>query len=407
MRKVLAIVTILITSIAIQGQEKSDWWDTKWQFRREVKIKNNLVDELPRGFPTKVKLDLHWLDMADKTKHDLSDLRVVYNGKEIPFIISSVTKMETTIYIKTQEKISGGSKGEGYFLYYGNKDANPPKYKKQDVFALFENFGEKNLAEVLIPDKDLKYSCEKGMLEIKEIPISGSEELAPKITFNSKDMPDSFKFDVDLTIGFPEIINTGGIFKVLVNLEFVDDVDPKLEKEIDDLIKKLGADEWKTREEATNKLIEVGRPAIRKLEIAKNDTDAEVRWRTSYVLEEIIKKCGAERISLGVTGEGMWNFLGRYACIGVKMINEKPLYKEVQNTDVSLSITRDKDGDMELFIDKRSVLNGVRKEKISRVYISFYKAQEDFPRVTIRSVMLTPYVEPEPSIEIGIEGKSK
>jgi hypothetical protein len=54
--------------------------------------------------------------------------------------------------------------------------------------------------------------------------------------------------------------------------------------EIDKLIEQLGSDDWRTRDQATRTLVEVGPKAQASLEKALGSTDAEVRWRASYLL---------------------------------------------------------------------------------------------------------------------------
>jgi HEAT repeat protein len=59
---------------------------------------------------------------------------------------------------------------------------------------------------------------------------------------------------------------------------------------IDELIKKLSSEDYKTREEATKSLIEIGRPALSAVEKLKTSEDAEVKTRAEQIAAEIIKK---------------------------------------------------------------------------------------------------------------------
>jgi hypothetical protein len=54
--------------------------------------------------------------------------------------------------------------------------------------------------------------------------------------------------------------------------------------EIGTLIEQLGSDDWRTRDQATRTLVEIGPKAQPSLEKALGSTDAEVRWRASYLL---------------------------------------------------------------------------------------------------------------------------
>lgn len=62
------------------------------------------------------------------------------------------------------------------------------------------------------------------------------------------------------------------------------------EPDIPDLVTKLGADDWKVREEATSALVDVGEPAVEALREAARSSDAEVRMRAASALEAI--DCG-------------------------------------------------------------------------------------------------------------------
>ena len=62
------------------------------------------------------------------------------------------------------------------------------------------------------------------------------------------------------------------------------------EKEIADWIAKLGSDEFKIREEATEKLTEMGQAALPLLREAQNHQDPEVSWRATKIIKRIAEK---------------------------------------------------------------------------------------------------------------------
>ena len=64
-------------------------------------------------------------------------------------------------------------------------------------------------------------------------------------------------------------------------------------KSIDDLIRDLGSDDFKTREAATDALGERGAEAIPALTTAAQDKDPEVRWRAEKALKTAREKAGA------------------------------------------------------------------------------------------------------------------
>jgi len=61
----------------------------------------------------------------------------------------------------------------------------------------------------------------------------------------------------------------------------------KLNEEIEALVKQLGADTWKEREDAMKRLIEIGRPALAAVAKAAESEDLEVKNRASKILETL------------------------------------------------------------------------------------------------------------------------
>lgn len=62
------------------------------------------------------------------------------------------------------------------------------------------------------------------------------------------------------------------------------------DKEVADWIAKLGSDEFKVREEATEKLTAMGQIALPLLREAENHQDPEVSWRASKIIKRITEK---------------------------------------------------------------------------------------------------------------------
>jgi len=66
-----------------------------------------------------------------------------------------------------------------------------------------------------------------------------------------------------------------------------EEAQPELEKKIIELIEQLGVDSWYTREQATQKLIEIGWPSQKYLKKALHHQDAEIRLRAKIILSQI------------------------------------------------------------------------------------------------------------------------
>src|SRR5262249_20079410 len=67
-----------------------------------------------------------------------------------------------------------------------------------------------------------------------------------------------------------------------------DEKAPLSEKDIANLIRQLGAEEFTTREQAEHALVKIGKPALEALrKTLGNTTDPEVRRRAKAIMEEI------------------------------------------------------------------------------------------------------------------------
>lgn len=64
-------------------------------------------------------------------------------------------------------------------------------------------------------------------------------------------------------------------------------VDEKLLNEIKERVRQLGHDDFSVREEATKRLIEIGRPAMAAIRGAARSDDAEIRMRARRILDRI------------------------------------------------------------------------------------------------------------------------
>jgi HEAT repeat protein len=71
--------------------------------------------------------------------------------------------------------------------------------------------------------------------------------------------------------------------------KYAGEANGELVTKIDELCKKLSDEDYKVREEATKSLVEIGRPALSKVEKLKESDDAEVKTRAERIAAEIIK----------------------------------------------------------------------------------------------------------------------
>ena len=76
---------------------------------------------------------------AREAKKDLTDFRVVYRGKEIPYELGSIDEQEGTVVIwfRLKKEIRRGThnRDTGYALYFGNEKAKAPSYDASPLLA--------------------------------------------------------------------------------------------------------------------------------------------------------------------------------------------------------------------------------------------------------------------------------
>ncbi len=94
-------------------------------------------------------------------------------------------------------------------------------------------------------------------------------------------------------------------------LRALESVSPRPEEEIARLVKRLEAASWKERNEATEALVKLGRPAAALLEARLGAADAEAAWRLKAAMAEIQEKAGRDEQAEEIRGAAICDVLGQ------------------------------------------------------------------------------------------------
>lgn len=128
-------------TIDLTTKPAQEWWDPAYQYQRDLVILNNDGGAMPVGYPIKLVFNQNTNPTADQiyntsastTKGD--DVRIVYDGVEIPRFLKIFTTSQIEIWFNTQAIIDGlGSDNTHYQMYYGNPSAFSPGFGVNDIF---------------------------------------------------------------------------------------------------------------------------------------------------------------------------------------------------------------------------------------------------------------------------------
>jgi biopolymer transport protein ExbB len=146
--KWIGFSTVLIPVVALAAS----WWNNDWKFRKEIGFDLSAagadVAGTPQDVPVLVRLSLANFSYFNDTKPDGSDFRVVAGDDKTPlkfhFEKYDAQNQIALLWVRVPQ-ITGGSKTDKIFAYYGNPDAPtaadvPGTYDASQVLVL--SFGE-------------------------------------------------------------------------------------------------------------------------------------------------------------------------------------------------------------------------------------------------------------------------
>ena len=139
---------------AIDGQyesfrEASNWWNTNYNYRRQITITNNIASTLSSGYSVLLTMDTASLVSSGKMLSNGNDLRIVYwNGSswiEIDRDVIDMNTSSTQVWFKTRADISASGSDNNYYMYYDNPSAVNPPANKNNVYDFWDDFDDGSL----------------------------------------------------------------------------------------------------------------------------------------------------------------------------------------------------------------------------------------------------------------------
>lgn len=124
--KFLVIATLLAPALALAAS----WWNNDWKYRKEIGFDLSPaaadIAATPQDVPVLVRLSLANFSYFNDTKPDGSDFRVVAGDDKTPlkshFEKYDVQNQIALLWVRVPQ-ITGGSKNDKIYAYYGNPDA--------------------------------------------------------------------------------------------------------------------------------------------------------------------------------------------------------------------------------------------------------------------------------------------
>jgi biopolymer transport protein ExbB len=124
--KLIALVAVLLPALALAAS----WWNNDWKYRKEIGFDLTStgadVAGTPQDLPVLVRLSLANFSYFNDTKPDASDFRLLAGDDKTPlkfhFEKYDPQDQMALLWVRVPQ-ITGGSKTEKIYAYYGNPDA--------------------------------------------------------------------------------------------------------------------------------------------------------------------------------------------------------------------------------------------------------------------------------------------
>ena len=124
--KLMAVVGVLVPALALAAS----WWNNDWKYRKEVVFDASAsgadVAGTPQDLPVLVRLSLANFSYFNDTKPDGSDFRILAGDDKTPlkfhFEKYDPQDQMALLWVRVPQ-ITGGSKTDKIYAYYGNADA--------------------------------------------------------------------------------------------------------------------------------------------------------------------------------------------------------------------------------------------------------------------------------------------
>jgi hypothetical protein len=398
-------ILFLAIALPLAAQDQAPWWDAGWAYRRKVVISNNLKEPIKTGFPVTIHFNPGFLGLDKKCQTGYGDIRIVHDGKEVPIYLDQIKADKVVVSFRLVAEIKPKSNAR-YDLYFGNKDAKP--IAASDRSGIYEFVAEFNNPDDLkkFDVEALETQVEAGKLAITQKAGEGKlklQKLTPLGTFQLK-----LGFSVEAN---QQRVQQNGQVIVHLRPNLKQEADPKVDAQVAEWIEKLSEEEYRTREEATKAIIDLGKAAIAKVEATLKATkDAEVKWRCEFILQEIAKKNPLPGINVTYTlvpgGPRTPMMFTVSSEIGGKNTTSQMLSAQA----IELEITRmeKSGGSVAVRTPAGQMLNiGAVKEEIDEVWLEFKNLAGS--TVRLESIVIERYLSEQgrPTFEIDIEESRK
>ncbi len=126
-KKWIAVAALLIPGLALAA---GSWWSSDWKYRKEIGFDLSPagadVAATPQNVPVLVRLSLGNFSYFNDTKPDGSDFRAIAGDDKTPlkFHFEKYDPQNQMAFLWVRmPQITGGSKTDKIYLYYGNSDA--------------------------------------------------------------------------------------------------------------------------------------------------------------------------------------------------------------------------------------------------------------------------------------------
>src|SRR5260370_10551175 len=124
--KLIVLAVALVPALALAAS----WWNNDWKYRKEIGFDLSPagadIAGTPQDVPVLVRLSLANFSYFNDTKPDASDFRVVAGDDKTPlkfhFEKYDPQNQMALLWVRVPQ-ITGGSKTDKIFAYYGNPDA--------------------------------------------------------------------------------------------------------------------------------------------------------------------------------------------------------------------------------------------------------------------------------------------
>ncbi len=392
----------LLAVLGLCPASAAPWWNPAWPFRRSIAITNHLDRALEKGFTLHVEIDPDYLGIRGKSKPGFEDWRLVRGAETVPFLVQPGKGKAVVLCFRTAENIPARG-SDSYHLYFGNSGAEAERAARDQVYEMAEDFSRpETLALRFAADPDLTAEVRDGALVIRDVAAGRTPHNPARIAFRNFPPLAGFELAFDLEVEPGD--GAGPSFAATIDLQEPGLNDPSLGKKAEELIAKLGDDDWESREKATKALIAMGRPAAAKLTEATRSTDAEVKWRADHILREIRERSPAPVISAGVSpGEGA---AGAMLSSMIGKSRARTPHRTGWPVRTRITIQREPEGDVTVLWNGRAPQSGHLEGAIAQVAFTASRAGGS-PLGTIRidNIVVRRYVDEEsrPTSEIGLE----